>query len=67
MANTIALPLFSRAKRMFSLTDLLSLARQRKALAQLNDAMLADIGVTRAEAQTEANRASWDVPSHWTC
>lgn len=48
---------------------LLSLAlaahRQRKALKLLNDATLSDIGLTRAEAEAEANRPFWDVPAHW--
>lgn len=37
--------------------------RQRIALSQLDDARLADIGLTRNEADAEASR--WDVPTHW--
>ena len=44
---------------------LLSLARQRRALARLDDPALEDIGVTRAEADTEAARPIWDAPEHW--
>lgn len=43
----------------------LSLHRQRRRLAQLDDHLLRDIGLTRAEAEAEAARAPWDVPSHW--
>ena len=39
--------------------------RQRKALKSLNDAALRDLGLTRAEAEAEANRPIWDVPAHW--
>ena len=35
------------------------LARQRRALLTLNDRMLKDIGVTRAEAEREAGRPFW--------
>lgn len=57
----------SSARRAFGILDMLSLLRQRRALAQLDDARLADIGLTREEADSEANRAIWDVPVHWTC
>ena len=39
--------------------------RQRRALARLDDARLADLGLSRAEALTEARRPVWDVPGHW--
>ena len=39
--------------------------RQRRALARLDDAALQDIGISRAEALTEASRPAWDVPGHW--
>ena len=48
-----------------SLLDLLSLYRQRRALARLDDAALTDLGINRNEAKTEANRPIWDVPCHW--
>lgn len=35
----------------------------RQSLARLDDRMLKDIGVTRAEAMKEARR--WDVPNTW--
>ncbi|MDZ4313036.1 MAG: DUF1127 domain-containing protein [Cypionkella sp.] len=43
----------------------LTARRQRAQLARLDDAMLADIGVTPREAATEAARPAWDVPSNW--
>ncbi len=39
--------------------------RQRRHLAQLDDAALADIGLTRAEAHAESQKPLWDVPQHW--
>lgn len=43
----------------------LSLRRQRSRLADLDDRILRDIGITRAEAEAEANRPVWDVPPGW--
>lgn len=60
----IARPAQSRAK-LPRLLDLFALARQRRALAKLDAAQLRDIGVDRAEADIEASRPVWDVPSHW--
>jgi uncharacterized protein YjiS (DUF1127 family) len=34
-------------------------------LAELDDHMLRDIGLTREQARHEAERPSWDAPSHW--
>lgn len=44
---------------------MLALFRQRHALARLDDAALADIGLSRADALAEANRPLWDAPAHW--
>ncbi|QFT57289.1 hypothetical protein FIU94_00510 [Sulfitobacter sp. THAF37] len=48
------------------LSGFAALARSRRALARLDAEALRDIGLSRAEAQREARRAPWDVPSHWT-
>lgn len=42
-----------------------SLRRQRHALSNLDDTLLEDIGVSRRDAETEANRPVWDVPTVW--
>jgi uncharacterized protein YjiS (DUF1127 family) len=42
-----------------------ALARQRRHLAELDDAMLRDIGLTREQALREARRPRWDAPRHW--
>ncbi|CAM3984909.1 hypothetical protein CCOS865_01758 [Pseudomonas reidholzensis] len=38
------------------------LYRQRRELAQLSDATLADLGLSRADIQQEAERPFWDDP-----
>jgi len=48
-----------------SLRSLLSLRKSRAALAEMTDAQLRDIGVTRAEAMQEAGRPFWDIPHLW--
>ena len=45
--------------------NLLSLARQRRALSRLDDHSLEDIGLTRTEARNEAGRSIWDAPDNW--
>lgn len=67
--QTSRLALVSRPLGMGSALRTLSayfaLARQRNDLAQLDERMLSDIGLTVDDAQTEAKRAPWDVPTHW--
>lgn len=36
--------------------------RQRQVLKRLDAAALADIGISRKQAEQEANRAIWDLP-----
>ena len=61
------------ANRSTSLTALLraswqrvsrwhALYRQRQQLAALSDEMLKDLGLSRADIDTEANRPFWDEP-----
>lgn len=42
-----------------------ALHRQRSALRRLDARALEDIGLTRAQAEAEANRPLWDAPAHW--
>jgi len=39
--------------------------RQRRKLAKLDNASLADLGITRKEAERESKRPAWDAPAHW--
>lgn len=43
------------------LAEMLRAMQSRKRLAEMDDRMLKDIGVSRAEAFEEANRAPWDI------
>lgn len=56
-AHTISL----RAK----LSAIIAVRRQRRALRNLDDRLLCDIGVSNREAAREIARPLWDVPSIW--
>lgn len=43
----------------------IQLTRQRNALRHLSDDLLDDVGLTRDQAEAEAQRSAWDVPAHW--
>jgi uncharacterized protein YjiS (DUF1127 family) len=51
--------------RFSQLLQLFALYRQRCTLGQLGPERLADLGVTKAEAEAESLRGFWDVPAHW--
>ena len=64
----IAISTHRRIKRKVigaRILDLFNLARQRRALAQLDDDALNDIGVSRKDARNEAERPFWDAPDSW--
>ncbi|MBO6521384.1 MAG: DUF1127 domain-containing protein [Rhodospirillales bacterium] len=42
----------------------LRIRTERRQLARLSDAALADIGITRAQAMREASRPLTDIPAH---
>jgi uncharacterized protein YjiS (DUF1127 family) len=61
-------PSRAKSRRLSLLSRFLdagALARQRRHLAELDDAMLRDIGLTREQALREARRPRWDAPRHW--
>ncbi|MBO6868802.1 MAG: DUF1127 domain-containing protein [Thalassococcus sp.] len=63
--RTRILPL-PRSGQFFSqIVAMIRLARQRRALAALDDHQLRDIGLTPEDARQEAERLFWDVPNHW--
>jgi len=43
------------------LGEVRAMRRGRRDLAQMSDHMLSDIGMSRGQAQTEANRKFWDL------
>ena len=42
-----------------------ALRRQRQQIVNLEDHLLDDIGITRAEAYKESRKSAWDVPNYW--
>ncbi len=48
-----------------SLREMIALSRQRRQLRALDDHLLADIGISRAEAVEEATQTLWNAPRHW--
>ena len=50
-----------------SLGQMMALARQRRALADLPAERLDDIGLTASQARAEARRPFWDAPRVWRC
>lgn len=55
----------SRPTLFSAFTARLAVWRQRRALAALDSHALEDIGLTRAQANTEAQRSFWDAPETW--
>lgn len=53
------------ARRPMGLMSYVALYRQRRALAEMDDSRLADLGLSRHEADAEAKRPIWDAPNHW--
>ena len=56
---------FGFASYWEAVTNIFALRRQRARLAQLDDHLLADIGVSRNAAMAEARAPIWDVPCNW--
>lgn len=50
---------------MCNLAHMITVAHQRRQLLALDDHLLNDIGVTRAQALEEARQSVWDAPDHW--
>ena len=57
LTTIAALPLFVAELAVYWT----SLARERRALARLDDRLLADIGLTRADVEAETSRRFWDI------
>ena len=47
------------------LVALMALGRSRRRLEHLDEHLLRDIGLTRAEALRESRRTAWNAPDHW--
>lgn len=55
-------PLELISKLRTHLEKAIEIARERRALARLDDRMLRDIGLTEEQADREVRRAVWDYP-----
>ena len=47
------------------LVELQSIRNERRALAEMDADRLMDLGISAAEAKTEASRPAWDAPERW--
>lgn len=56
---------FARIAILGPVIDMIRLARQRRQLAGLDADRLEDIGISEAQARTEATRPFWDIPDYW--
>jgi uncharacterized protein YjiS (DUF1127 family) len=56
-----------RSSILATLSSYYGVWQQRRILKSLSDTALDDIGVTRAQAVTEARRPFWDAPEIWRC
>lgn len=63
--SAAALSRLSPARVLSRLAGAAAVSRQRRALRDLDEAILRDIGLTRDEALREAARPFWDAPVHW--
>jgi uncharacterized protein YjiS (DUF1127 family) len=68
VSRSILAPDFVFSRSTFSLRRVWTMAgamlqarRTRRHLAEMDDRLLADIGTSRADAATEANRPFWDI------
>lgn len=48
-----------------TVTNMLQLRKERRALASLDAHALNDIGISKFEALDEAARSAWDAPDYW--
>lgn len=54
-----------RPSLLASLGQIIAVAHQRRRLARLDDHLLNDIGVTRAQAIEESRQNTWTAPDYW--
>ena len=54
---------FTLARGWSALVTMVRARHSRRVLAEMDDRLLADIGIGRGDAQTEASRPFWDVAS----
>ena len=65
LTRALARPARPRPSSLRLLDRIITLHHERRALARLDDHLLADIGLTPDAARIESERPLWDVPAHW--
>lgn len=48
-----------------TVSNMVQLHKERRALAALSTDELADMGISQHDAMVEASRSLWDAPVHW--
>jgi uncharacterized protein YjiS (DUF1127 family) len=56
---------FSFSAVFNAFATLIEVAKQRRALGQLDDTRLADLGITAKQAHSEAKKPFWNAPKNW--
>ncbi len=54
-----------RLSLLASIHQIIAAAHQRRRLRALDDHLLEDIGVTRAQALEESRQIMWNAPKYW--
>ncbi|WP_410347777.1 DUF1127 domain-containing protein [Yoonia sp.] len=54
-----------RPSFLAGLGQVIAVAHQRRRLLALDDHLLNDIGVTRAQAHEESRQSAWNAPGYW--
>ncbi len=63
--STRSAPVAGRIRPLRRLLGAIALRRSRHQLIELDEHLLRDIGISRAEAYREAERPAWNAPHHW--
>ncbi len=64
-SHTLVRPLTGSSRTRPTLTQMLTVWKQRRQLRNMDSRTLNDLGISHQDAMTEANRPAWNVPVHW--
>ena len=64
-ATHVRIGRYRRTSLLTLIRKAIELKRQRRSLLRLSNRQLADIGISRDDAQREAARPIWDIPADW--